>query len=59
VGFHVLVVGLKRPPVFGVAVPFTPPHTIISVPDHTAACNERALGAPVSGTDRHLLVVAL
>ena len=39
------VTGLYLPPVFDARPSAAPPHTIISVPLHTAVCNDRADGA--------------
>ena len=55
-GVHALLAGLNLPPVFKdvengghSCVQFSPPHTIISEPVHTAVADERLVGALASG----------
>ena len=42
---QLFVTGLYLPPVFRPALLFSPPHTTISLPVHTAVCEYRGVGA--------------
>ena len=44
---HVSAEGLYRAPYCSSLLLSNPPHTIISVPDQTAECLERGVGAPL------------
>src|SRR2546421_2591911 len=44
---QLFVTGLYPPPVFTLLFPSNPPHTIISLPVHTAVCPSRPEGAVV------------
>jgi len=45
VAVQLFVPGLYLPPVLNRLLPLNPPHTIISLPLHTAVCTDRAEGA--------------
>src|SRR3954470_15561604 len=64
VGVQLFVPGLYRPPSLNFVTPWIPPpipppHTIISLPVHTAVCARRAAGAPLMLSGVQLFVVGL
>ena len=56
---QVSVLGLYRAPVLRYGPPVVPPHTIISLPVHTALCLDREVGAKLSDVGTQVSDVGL